>query len=403
MDTATVITIISMLPKMIKRLFMLVTCIAFIAGCTAVPGLDLNIHQERHGAPSEINGFDLVEVTPEVVVQLNRHPIPYHGASQTLNRRLRSFNEDQASLDEKSGYRVGPGDILSIVVWDHPELTNPTGEFRDPESAGRLVDNHGRIFYPYIGTLKVEGLNVAQIREIIARKLARVVRSPQVDVRVAGFRSQRVKIIGEVHQPNVFPITDRPLTMLEAIAMAGGLTERANRRFAILNRNGVDYRIDLIRMNRNKRLESEAILRDGDVLEIPRLDDQKVFLLGAVGSQSAIEMPLGTISLAEALSQASGLNGSSANRKNVYIVRAMNSESEGARSANGIATAVRPTIYKFSFDNISTLLLSERFQLWPRDVVYVDRTGLATYNSIISQVLPTVSTLFQLDRLFLDE
>lgn len=388
---------------MIKAICLAFLCIFYLAGCTIVPGLDLSVDRKRDGAPQEIYGFDLIDVTPDVVLQLNQLPIPYKGVSQSLGRSLRSFDADEDTQGQVSGYRVGAGDILSIIVWDHPELTNPTGDFRDPESAGRLVDSEGRIFYPYIGTFKVEGLNVAQIREIIARKLARVVRSPQVDVRVAGFRSQRVKVTGEVKQPDVLPITDRPLSLLEAIATVGGLTERANRRFAILSRGGVDYRVDLVRVGRNGRRDSEVILRDGDVLEVPRVDDQKVFLLGAVGAQSSIEMPLGTISLAEALSEAQGLDPARADKKKVFVIRAMLPPSDLKQQRNAISSRPRPTVYQFAFNDVSALLLSEQFQLWPRDVVYVDRTGLATYNTVIAQVLPTVSTLFQLDRLFLDE
>ena len=401
--TATATTIINMLRQMIKVLSFSLLSMASLAGCTIVPGLDLSVDSARVGAPHELNGFDLIDVTPEVVVQLNEQPIPNHGVGQALNRSLLPLSEDQDNVDRSPGYRIGAGDILSIIVWDHPELTNPTGEFRDPESAGRLVDVDGRIFYPYIGTLSVEGFTVAEVREIIAEKLARVVRDPQVDVRVAGFRSQRVKVTGEVRQPDVLPITDRPLTLLEAIATVGGLTERANRRFAILSRSGVDYRVDLVRIGRSGQRESEVVLQGGDVLEVPRVDDQKVFLLGAVGAQSAIEMPLGTISLAEALSQAQGLDPARADKKKVFVIRAV-LPSSGTGQPDAAASRVpRPTVYQFAFNDVAALLMSEQFQLWPRDVIYVDRTGLASYNTVIAQVLPTVSTLFQLDRLFLDE
>ena len=155
----------------------------------------------------------------------------------------------------------------------------------------------------------------------------------------------------------------------------------------------------MLRSNRAGR-ESEVVLKDGDVLEILSLDDQKVFLLGAVGVQSAIEMPLGIISLAEALSHAEGLDPTRADKKKVFVIRATLPADNGEIEVGAFP---RPTVYRLSFNDVAALLISEQFQLWPRDVVYVDRTGLATYNTVISQVLPTVSTLFQLDRLFLDD
>ncbi len=395
----TVTTIISTLRRMTKLISVILIVAGALSGCTVIPGLDLAVDLSRNGAPQNVDGFDLIDVTPEVVVRLNRLPIPYFGIAQSLERSYQSVgeHEDLSSFYPRS-YHVGPGDILSIIVWDHPELTNPTGEFRDPQSAGRLVDSNGEIFYPYIGTLPVSGLTVAEIRKIIAEKLAVVVRDPQVDVRVAGFRSQRVKVTGEVERPDILPITDRPLTLLEAIATTGGFTDNANRRFVILSRAGVDYQVDMVRTTGHKR-EAEVVLKDGDVLEVLRIDDQKIFLLGAVGAQSAIEMPLGTISLAEALARAQGLDSSRADRKKVFVIRAMPGASEGGDHE----LRPRPTVYQLGFDNVAALLMSEQFQLWPRDVVYVDRTGLASYNTVIAQVLPTVSTLFQLDRLFLDD
>ena len=68
------------------------------------------------------------------------------------------------------------------------------------------------------------GLPVSSIRRLISAQLARVVRDPQVDVRVAAFRSQRVQVTGEVANPAVLPLTDRGLSVLEAIASTGGLT-----------------------------------------------------------------------------------------------------------------------------------------------------------------------------------
>ena len=90
-----------------------------------------------------------------------------------------------------------------------------------------------------------------------------------------------------------------------------------------------------------------------------------------------------------------GLDPGAADSSRVLVVRA-----QAARGTPKMQ--VRPSIYLIDMSDISALIMSERFLLWPRDVVYVDRTGLATYNAVVSQVLPTVSTLFQLDRLLDD-
>lgn len=379
---------------MVKNTLSLFVALSFaLAGCTVVPGLDLGMDRSRDGAPTEIGGFDLVRVTPEVLIELADVDIPVHGAE-----KLRPASELRASeaVSAAEQYRVGPGDVLSIIVWDHPELTNPTGEFRDPESSGRLVGADGKIFYPYVGEVHVAGRSIAEIRQLIALRLARVVREPQVDVRIAAYRSQKVRVAGEVAAPTVLPITDRPPNALEAITAAGGLTPEASRSIAILIRGGVEYRLSLpggVRLPSAN--DANLVLRNGDVLYVPNSDEQSVFLMGAVGRQASIPLPRGTMSLAEALGHVEGLDPGGADRSRVFVVRAQN-------RSGASETEIRPTIYLMNMSGLGALIMSERFMLWPRDVVYVDRTGLATYNAVVTQVLPTVSTLFQLDRLIDD-
>ena len=86
-------------------------------------------------------------------------------------------------------YKLGPGDILSIIVWDHPELTTPAGTFRTAEQAGTVVAEDGTIFYPYVGVIKVAGKTTREVRDLLANKLAKFIEKVQIDVRMAMFLS----------------------------------------------------------------------------------------------------------------------------------------------------------------------------------------------------------------------
>ena len=120
-------------------------------------------------------------------------------------------------------YVVGPQDVLNITVWDHPELTIPAGSDRSAADSGILVDSSGQIFYPFAGQLSVAGKTVNQIRVMLMRHVAKYIQKPQISVRVAGFASQKVQVMGAVKTPMSEPITNQPLSLVQAINNAGGM------------------------------------------------------------------------------------------------------------------------------------------------------------------------------------
>lgn len=138
-------------------------------------------------------------------------------------------------------YRIGPSDVLNIVVWNHPELNEPTADqslanfasltgaqrapFTSPaQQAGIVVDGDGYIFFPFAGRFKVDGLTVDETRQEITNKLTEYIRKPQVSVRVGVFNSKTINIMGEVNGPGVRPLTDKPINILDALNYAGGIS-----------------------------------------------------------------------------------------------------------------------------------------------------------------------------------
>src|SRR4051812_37569110 len=135
-------------------------------------------------------------------------------------------------------YTVAPYDILQVTVWDHPELTAPTGQFRSPEENGNPVNVDGTVYYPHVGVVPVAGKTVAEIRTILTTRLAAVIQKPQLDVRVASFRGKSVQVTGEVIQPTRVPITDIPMRVQDVVAIARGFTPEADAANVTLTRKG---------------------------------------------------------------------------------------------------------------------------------------------------------------------
>ena len=298
-----------------------------------------------------------------------------------------SFNNALEEARNNYDYTVGKGDILNITVYNHPELTIPAGSMRSAEESGNWVHNDGTIFYPYIGKVEVAGLRVSEIRDIIAKRLAKYIESPQVDVTVASFRSQRVYITGEVQQPGVLPVTNVPLTLIEAVSAAGGLTPTADWTKVTLTRDNQELSFNLRALYQQGNTDQNILLKPNDVVHIARNDEQKVFVLGEVRQPKSYPVGRNGMTLAEALADAGGWFEATADAEGVFVIR--QADDNSGRIAD---------VYQLNANNATALVLAEQFELQERDIVYVTAATVTRWNRVISQLLPSITGLYSLGR-----
>ena len=178
-------------------------------------------------------------------------------------------------------YTIGSGDVLSIVVWDHPELAAGmvTAAVADPANAptsapGFVVDHRGRIQFPLTGMLTMDGLTEEQARALLTTRLAKYLANPNVTLRVQSYRSKRVYIDGEVKQPGLQVINDIPMTLVEALNRAGGLLPTADQSRVALERGSARYRINLRELVRKGINPGNVMLAPGDVVRVYSRDER---------------------------------------------------------------------------------------------------------------------------------
>jgi polysaccharide biosynthesis/export protein len=388
----------------IFTLLIILIVLSQLAACTIVPGQHMRQWSTQSSTEMPVTEneetilkkLDIKTIDAQLIVDLeqdfnNRSLGPDNVANHYFDYRIGSNTiKGVPEAEPYSQYRVGPRDVLTITVWGHPELTIPAGEFRTAESAGNVVGEDGTFFYPFAGVVQAAGRTVEEIRDELIQKLSKFIEAVQLDVRVASYRSQRTYIVGEVVQPGIQLVQDIPLTVLEAINRAGGVTPLADLRNITLTRDDKTYSINLLSLYEGGDTTQNVLLQHGDVLNVPDNQFNKVFVLGettlgrgfGIGRARDIVMNKGRLTLTEALSEGGGVDQVTADAARIFIFRTGLGKSE---------------IYHLNARSPDAFLLAERFALQPRDVVFVDRAPGIRWNQIIGQIQPTVNLLNSFD------
>lgn len=159
-------------------------------------------------------------------------------------------------------YMIGPGDVLEVNVWKEPEAS----------VASAVVRTDGMISLPLIKEVQAAGHTPTSLQAEITEKLSKLIRDADVTVVVKETKSEKVYVIGSVKKEGAIAISTR-LTVLEAIAEAGGLTDYAKRgKIYILRQEaGAQTRIpfDYSSVIRGQRVEQNVTLHRGDTVVIP--------------------------------------------------------------------------------------------------------------------------------------
>lgn len=219
------------------------------------------------------------------------------------------------ALGAESDYQIGPGDVLKITIYDHPDLMTVA-----------RVDNEGYILFPLAGRVRVGGLTTSGASQTISERLAAdYIVNPQASIFVEEFRSKKVFIIGEVVRPGLYELSG-PTTLLELVSKAGGLTRGAGRsatiRRTVANEAAGEKSIEV---NIADLLQSgsetvDVPLMDGDSVTIAKA--AMIYVTGQVNRPSAFTVEPDT-TVIKAITMAGGFTALAAQGK-IKIIRKIN-------------------------------------------------------------------------------
>jgi len=263
----------------------------------------------------------------------------YANSSQdvdSVNQQLLSLAAD--SDNSEGVYRLGPGDEITMNVFGVEELS---GNYRI-DGQGRIslplvgavevsgytnyrIDGQGRISLPLVGAVEVSGYTLAEAEDVLeARYAEKYLRNPQITVSVMEFRSQQFTAVGALSQPRVYN-TQRKITLIEALAMAGGLGEDAGPNVYLSDRvrnpetgelGTRSLAISLDELTQGKP-EVNVVLGEQALINVPPAGS--VFVEGAVERPGVYQQRGGTTVL-KAIAMAGGL-AFEANRNTIFVLR----------------------------------------------------------------------------------
>ncbi len=198
-------------------------------------------------------------------------------------------------------YRIGPGDLLEIKVFELEQLSQVV-----------RVSEDGSITLPLLGRVEVEGLTQDGVVQKISGLLqAKYVKNPQVTIFIKEYKSKQVAVIGAVKNPGNYELVGRR-NLLQMVSMAGGFTDQATNETFVLRTDGVTgatttIPIDLVDLLLNGNQKLNIPIEPNDVINVPVDREIRVFVMGRVTQPGALKFKISeNVTLLKAIAQAGG-------------------------------------------------------------------------------------------------
>ena len=187
-------------------------------------------------------------------------------ASEVASALIAQSPEAKVNLQERPSvpvgpdYRIGPGDILRVSVWEEPQFT----------TSSIVVRPDGKISIPLVSDLAIAGTTPEQAEKLLGDQLAKFVKHPRVTLIVEEIHSRIVYITGEVQHPGAYPLIG-PMNVVQLIARSGGPTEFAKKKdvYVLHQDSGPRTKVNYQMVLEGKHLEENIGLIPGDTVVVP--------------------------------------------------------------------------------------------------------------------------------------
>jgi len=385
-----------MLKRLGSTLLATMAIAALLPACTLLPGTGPKSDAVNGNATAGVRSttplpYALVDVTADTIGFLSQP-------------NLITFKGEFPDKRAKPNQVVGVGDVLNISIFE----AAPGGLFTPGQAAGarpgnfvdlpaQAVDQKGSIYVPYAGEIPAAARTLPDIQQAIVARLRNRAIEPQVVVSLNQQHSSVVSVLGDVNTPGVLALNSVGERLLALVARAGGPKFEAIESYVTLQRDGKRVKVLLSRVVHDPR--ENIFIRPNDVIFLTR-ESPTFTALGALnqnvfGFNSEIPFDVETLTLAQAMGKAGGLNDQQSDPSELYVYRY---EERHFLEKLGVDTTrftfdKIPTIYRLNLRDPSGMLLAAGFQMRSKDVMYVANARVVDYYKLLLLINNTTATV----------
>lgn len=316
--------------------------------------------QSMGSIPSQVPGA----VSPPKGPQLSPSPV----GAQTLSIQPAAYRPQQ--------YHLNVGDQLDISVFRYDAAKD------DDMRRTVLIAPDGTISYFFVSGMQAAGLSVPEVQNQLTERLSQYIRSPGVAVILAQPPQKRVYVVGQVVEQGVRQLdTNHGDTLEDAIFSSKGLTTQANVDQAYVIRKDAIISVNLGHLLFSGDETQNVVLQTGDVVYVPEVVQQQVFVLGYVTKPTPIPVSR-PITVTEAIASAQGFR-VGAKKSDVQIIH------------GGLGTgANHPVAETVDMDAVLAGKAGDTY-VQRGDIVYVPSTILGSWNEVVAQLTPSLMAMFE--------
>jgi protein involved in polysaccharide export with SLBB domain len=284
-------------------------------------------------------------------------------APQTTAKHVFSTSSPESRANWQKNLTLGPGDRLNFVLYGQP----------DTAKTDLVIGPDGRVTFLQAEDIDATGLTIDELRKKFDDELGKFYGSPRTVITPSSYRSKKYYLLGAVTRKGVFQL-ERPTTMIEAIAHAGGLetgmfeqntVELADLSHSFVIRDGKRLKIDFVKLFQQGDLSQNVPLEPNDYIYFPSSSANQIFVVGAVAGQGVVPYSQNA-TLISAITSRGGFM-EKAYQSRVLVVRgSLDSPETFIVDAKAILAGEKPD-----------------FRLEPKDIVYVSRRPWARAEEIL--------------------